>query len=128
MEVPTITPEQYVLDNLAGARRWLAEAHGLLAQRPAITPPTEHIDRAVGAARCAAEHLYDIGQIDEPAEAVREALAAAEAVMRVVDRLVDGRPAINDKRELAAIQLREIDQALHTLEQRHLRPVATTAG
>lgn len=122
MDVRQVTREQYVLDNLAGARRWLVEAHGLLAARPAIVPPKEHMDRAVEAARAAAEHLYDIGQVDEPVEAVREALAAAEAIMQVVRRLTDGRPALNDKRELAAVQLREIDQALGTLERRYLVP------
>lgn len=120
VQAPTPTREQYVLDNLAGARRWLIEAHGLLRARPALIAPPEHLERAVEAARTAAEHLYDIGQIDEPEEAVREALGAAEAVMQVVRRLTDGRPPINDAREQAAIQLGEIDQTLRTLEQRYL--------
>jgi hypothetical protein len=122
MEVATISTTQYVLENLAGARRWLAEAHALLAQRPAITPPPEHLRQAVNAACNAAEHLYDIGQVDEPVEAVCEALASAEAVMQVVRSLRDERPAINDRRALAAVQLREIDSTLRALEERHLQP------
>lgn len=121
MDIAAVTPhEQYVLDNLTGARRFLDEAHALLATRPAMVAPPEHLARAVAAARNAAEHLYDIGQVDEPDEAVREALAAAEAIMQVVRQLTDPRPAINDPRERAAIQLREVDRALHALERQYL--------
>jgi hypothetical protein len=114
---PVIPPDEYVRLQLDGARRNLAEAHGLLAQRPAIVAPPEHVKRALGAARNAAEHLYDIGQIDEPVEAVREALAAAEAIMVVVQRLDTNRPAMTDTRKLAAEQLRGIDGTLAELER-----------
>jgi hypothetical protein len=109
--------DRYVRDNLAGARHWLAQAHGLLAQRPAIVAPREHIERAIDAARTAAEHLYDVGQVDDPVEAVREALAAAEAIMVVVNRLEFPRPAAVDVREVAAQQLREVDRTIAGLEQ-----------
>jgi hypothetical protein len=114
---PDRATADYVQLQLTGARRLLEEAHGLLAQRPAMVAPREHVERAIGAARNAAEHLYDVGQLDDPHEAVREALAAAEAIMVVVRRLEDARPAVVDQRALAAAQLREVDGTLATLEQ-----------
>ena len=114
---PVMGVNEYVKLQLGGARQALAEAHALLAQRPAMVPPREHMEKALGAARNAAEHLYDVGQIDEPVEAVREALAAAEAIMVVVRRLDQNRPAMVDQRALAAEQLREVDGTLAGLEQ-----------
>lgn len=116
---PVVPPHitAYVRENVTDARRWLTEAHGLLAQRPAIVPPREHLDRAIAAARNAAEHLYDIGQIDEPVEAVREAMAAAEAIMVVVDRISKPRPGIVDGRALAAEQLAHVNGTLVALER-----------
>lgn len=120
---PVIPLDEYVRLQLNGARQNLAEAHALLAQRPAIVAPPEHVKRALGAARNAAEHLYDIGQIDEPVEAVREALAAAEAIMIIVRRLDTNRPAMTDNRALAAEQLRGIDGTLAELERELGLPV-----
>ncbi len=109
--------EAYVRTNVAGARRWLDEAHGLLAQRPAMVPTPDHMQRAVAAARNAAEHLYDVGQVDEPVEAVREALVAAEAIMTVVRRLEHPRPGMVDVRARAAEQLRDVERTLAGLER-----------
>lgn len=116
VQAPVMTHEDYLKLQLDGARRYLNEAHALLAERPAMVPPREHVDKAIGAARNAAEHLYDIGQVDEPVEAVREALAAAEAIMVVVRHLEVDRPAMVDARKLAAEQLREVDGTLAGLE------------
>lgn len=117
LQAPVTTHGEYMKLQLGGARRWLNEAHALLAQRPAMVAPKEHVEKAIGAARNAAEHLYDAAQVDEPNEAVREALAAAEAIMVVVRRLEDGRPAVVDARALAAAQLREVDGTLAGLER-----------
>lgn len=111
------TPQEYVWDNLAGARRHLAEARALLMERPAIVAPKEHVDRAASAARTAAEHLFDVGQADDPVEPVREALAAAEAIMIVVRDLENPDPTIADPRALAAAQLQEVDGTLAALER-----------
>jgi hypothetical protein len=122
MDVEAVQPtptnvQQYVRENLAGARNWLAQAHAMLAERPAIVAPPAHVQRALAAARNAAEHLYDVGQVDEPVEAVREALAAAEAIMVVVRRMEHPRPGFIDGRELAAAQLAEVDGTLAGLER-----------
>lgn len=112
------TVEQYVRTNLTGARRWLNEAHGLLAQRPAAVPQKEHIDQAVAAAYNAAECLYDVGQIDEPDDAVREALLAAETIMDVIRKLENPRPPFMGGGVTAATQLLDVDRTLAALELR----------
>lgn len=118
MNVEALTPyEQYIQLNVNGARQYLAQAHALLAQRPAMVAPQDQIRQALGAARNAAEHLYDIGQIDEPTEAVREALAAAEVIMTVVRRLDFPKPGAVDVRARAAEQLLEVDMTLGALER-----------
>ena len=114
---PVMPPQEYVLLQLTGARQALTEAHALLAERPAMVAPREHVERAIAAARNAAEHLYDIGQIDAPEEAVREALAAAEAIMVVVRRIDVDRPGMVDARKLAAEQLQHVDGTLAALER-----------
>lgn len=98
--------------------RLLTPPHAIFAARPAIVAPDDYLERGVNAARNAAEHLLDIGQVDEPVEAIREALAAAEAIMDALHAFVPGPQNAADQRALIAWQMREFDATLAGLKRR----------
>lgn len=100
------------------ARRALDTALGLLLERPALTAPPEHVEHALGAARIAADHLYDVGQFDGRHEAVREALAAADVIAGIVAAAHGPHPNAGDGRAEAAERLFDVDCTLATLERR----------
>lgn len=116
-EIPAYTPHRYIADNIASARVALQDARGILSQRPSLEAPPEVVEKAIDKARCAAEHLFDAGQVNEESEAVREALAAAEVIMNVVRGLENGQTGIDRTRSQAADLLLSVDHTLVSLER-----------
>lgn len=127
MAPSTMTTHQHVRLGLADARLWLAAAHDALGLSLPEVAPRERMQRAVDAARRAADHLYGVGRLDAPGDAVRAAVDAAESTMVVVRRLEYPRPAAVDVRAVAAGQLEHVDGALARLELAICSPVAARA-
>lgn len=110
---------QYIADNVSQARELLAQARAALAIAPRQDVDATHDDRAINYAKNAAEHLLDVEQVENPPEAVREALIAAEAILEVT-RAFDNRQLDPDAvRHAAHMRFLDIDSNLAWM-QRHL--------
>lgn len=127
MAPDTITTDQHVRLGIADARLWLAAAHDALGLSLPAVAPAERMQRAVDAARRAADHLFGVGRLAQPGGAPAAAVAAAEATMVVVHRLEYPRPAAVDVRAVAAAQLRHVDGTLAGLMRSLELPVAAGA-
>lgn len=119
LETPRPVELEYVAGRLAAARTAIGDAQDLLATRPLLAPADpERLDQVLTAATNAAEHLFDVAQVDEPLEAVREALAAAEAIMTAVHGFTVAEPTVEDRCAHITVQLHEVDATLAGLERR----------
>lgn len=114
--VEPFSQKQYFADSVAAARHSIARASSILRTIPMAASAEEHLEQAVEYARDAAEHLYNAEQMMEPDEGLREALAAATAIMTIVGRLEEVVPHPGTVGDSATRRLLTVDRTLARLE------------